>query len=204
MDHPSRLDIRTNENRVQTVEQSPDSPPTTSTNTSVAAAPSDHGAQVTRRAPAGHQEIAQRQKYGPGSTGQVVFQTDSSNDRGGAPAVRLDMDLDLDVQLKGKIQGDVTLAILTNYGVTVTVTTSREHPPHTFTANVSILSGAVSIEYFSVFAHFSNLLSLACATLHVKSVAGNVSRDGITRLDRPTQPTPQLTVTPHALCSYWH
>lgn len=34
------------------------------------------------------------------------------HDRGGAPAVRLDMDLDIDIELKAKIKGYVELSIL--------------------------------------------------------------------------------------------
>jgi hypothetical protein len=34
------------------------------------------------------------------------------DDRGGAPAVRLDMDLDIDVKLQAKIKGEIELSIL--------------------------------------------------------------------------------------------
>lgn len=34
------------------------------------------------------------------------------NDRGGAPAVRLDMDLDVDIKLQAKIKGEIELSIL--------------------------------------------------------------------------------------------
>ncbi|KAL2128012.1 hypothetical protein VTI74DRAFT_9844 [Chaetomium olivicolor] len=34
------------------------------------------------------------------------------HDRGGAPAVRLDMDLDVDIRLQAKIKGDIELSIL--------------------------------------------------------------------------------------------
>ncbi|KAL2021748.1 hypothetical protein VTK56DRAFT_6691 [Thermocarpiscus australiensis] len=43
---------------------------------------------------------------------QAVTQTQGRSDRGGAPAVRLDMDLDLDIHLRAKIHGDIELSIL--------------------------------------------------------------------------------------------
>jgi len=49
--------------------------------------------------------VAPPQQQGTG----VQQQTGS---RSGAPAVRLDMDLDAEIQLKAKIQGDITLSIL--------------------------------------------------------------------------------------------
>lgn len=39
-------------------------------------------------------------------------QVQETKNRSGAPSVRLDMDLELDIELKSKINGDLTLAIL--------------------------------------------------------------------------------------------
>lgn len=52
--------------------------------------------------------------------------------RGGAPAVRLDMNLDVDIQMKAKIQGDVTLSILGGGGQRPS---SSQHRPNYALAN---------------------------------------------------------------------
>ncbi|KAK4039639.1 hypothetical protein C8A01DRAFT_16383 [Parachaetomium inaequale] len=42
--------------------------------------------------------------------GEAVAQ--HHDDRGGAPAVRLDMDLDIDIKMQAKIKGEIELSIL--------------------------------------------------------------------------------------------
>jgi hypothetical protein len=61
--------------------------------------------QLTQRPPAGERQIVR----GPD---EVVGTTDHPHDRGGAPAVRLDMDLDVDIKLQARIKGDIELSIL--------------------------------------------------------------------------------------------
>lgn len=71
--------------------------------------------QLARRSIHPEEGLIQRQPMHvqhDGEQGQTVAQSHHESDRGGAPAVRLDMDLDVDVELKAKIKGDVTLSIL--------------------------------------------------------------------------------------------
>ena len=104
---PSALDSRASASKEQRwqsgAERAIDSP----------AAGDSQGSQdrelVQRKPEAGQLEVVLRQ---PADDGRTVTKTYYESDREGAPAVRLGMDLDVDVQMKAKIQGDVTLSIL--------------------------------------------------------------------------------------------
>ncbi|KAK5655337.1 hypothetical protein OQA88_5904 [Cercophora sp. LCS_1] len=65
------------------------------------------GSQLSRRT-SGHVQQNLVKRADP-ETRQVLSQ---DNGRGGAPAVRLDMNLDVDIEMRAKIKGDVTLSIL--------------------------------------------------------------------------------------------
>ncbi|KAK4098952.1 hypothetical protein N658DRAFT_208120 [Parathielavia hyrcaniae] len=61
--------------------------------------------QLSRRPPAEEANIVR-------GHGEEMEPTHRHHDRGGAPAVRLDMDLDVDIKLQAKIKGDLELSIL--------------------------------------------------------------------------------------------
>ncbi|KAK4154434.1 hypothetical protein C8A00DRAFT_14440 [Chaetomidium leptoderma] len=60
--------------------------------------------QLAQRPPSGDAQVGRR-------PGEVVAPR-HHNDRGGAPALRLDMDLDVDINLQAKIKGEIELSIL--------------------------------------------------------------------------------------------
>lgn len=66
---------------------------------------SSHG-QLAQRPPSQHEDVEVVRRS------QDDMMQPHHPDRGGAPAVRLDMDLDIDIQLKARIKGDIELSIL--------------------------------------------------------------------------------------------
>ncbi|KAL1836258.1 hypothetical protein VTJ49DRAFT_5389 [Mycothermus thermophilus] len=61
--------------------------------------------QLVQRAPSEEAKVVHAPRYD-------VAPQHQDNDRGGAPAVRLDMDLDIEVNLRAKIKGELELSVL--------------------------------------------------------------------------------------------
>jgi hypothetical protein len=61
--------------------------------------------QLAQRPPAGERQVVR-------APDEALGPRHHPDDRGGAPAVRLDMDLDVDIKLEARIKGEIELSVL--------------------------------------------------------------------------------------------